>query len=170
MRIINKPEISRIIALSYEALLVFIVAVVVFFVYAAFFTPMGFIVGVAASITSAFVGIIILSIFMSLHQTRYILTDGEILIETSILIGGSKSIPLMNVKSVEKTLMPFGIRLFGASFHGGYYHIPSLGKAFLAITNFKDSLLIRTDHDNYIITPRKPLDFKKAVEDRLTNL
>jgi len=75
-------------------------------------------------------------------------------------------LPLGTVNSVEKILIPFGIRLFGASFHGGYYHIPSLGRAFLCVTNFKDGLLIKTSHGNYVITPNDPLDFKETIENR----
>jgi len=151
MGIFNKPDVSRAIALSYKALVVFIAAVTVFFFFAAFFTPMGTI-GIAATVVSAFVGMIILLILISLYRTRYILTDEE-LIKTTKLIGGSKAIPLKNVKSVEKMLIPFGIKPFGASFHGGYYHVPGLGRAFLTITNFKDGLLIKTSHGNYLITP-----------------
>jgi hypothetical protein len=64
-------------------------------------------------------------------------------------------------------MIPFGVRLFDASFHGGYYHIPSLGRAFLTITNFQDGILIRTNHGNYVITPSNLLDFKKAMETKI---
>lgn len=165
MRIINEPEVSRAIGLSYKALVVFIAAVTVFFSYAAFFTPMGT-TGIAAAIVSAFVGMIILLIVTSLYRTRYILTDEELIIKTTKLIGGGKTIPLRTVKSVERTLIPFGIKLFGASFHGGYYHVPGMGRAFLTITNFKDGLLIKASHGNYVITPSNPLDFKKDIESR----
>ncbi|MGD8565240.1 MAG: PH domain-containing protein [Candidatus Bathyarchaeota archaeon] len=86
------------------------------------------------------------------------------IIKTTKLIGGSKIIPLTDVKSVKKTLIPFGLRLFGASFHGGYYHIPNLGRAFLTITNFKDGLLIETSKNRYIITPSNPEKFKNLIE------
>lgn len=163
MSIINKPDVSRVIALSYGALVVFIAAVTVFFSYAAFFTPMGNI-GIVATIVSAFVGIIILLILASLYRTRYILKNEELVINTTKLIGGGRTIPLKTVESIEKTLMPFGVKLFGASFHGGYYYVPGMGRAFLTITNFRDALLIKTSHGNYIITPSNPLDFKKAME------
>ena len=165
MYVVNKPAVSRSIALMYEVLVFFIAAVTVFFSYAAFFTPMG-IAGVVASIVSAFVGLVILLILASLYRTRYILTNEELIIRTTKLIGGDKTVPLKTVKSVEKTLIPFGIRLFGASFHGGYYHVPGMGRAFLSITNFKDGLLIKTDHGTYLITPSDPLDFKETIESR----
>lgn len=170
MSIINKPEVSMTTALAYEILLVFIIAIAVFFLYAAFFTPMGIIPGIVAATASAIVAVIILRILTSLYQTRYILTDKELVIKTSIFIGGSKTIPLRTVRCVEKTFIPFGIKLFGASFHGGHYHIPGLGRAFLAITNFKDGLLIKTDQSNYVITPSNPMGFKKTVENRIENL
>jgi len=166
----NKPKVSRTIALTYEILLIFIIAVAVFFLYAAFFTSMGIAAGIAASIVSIFVGAIILLVLASLYRTRYILTDQELTIKTSKLIGGGKTIPLQALNSVEKILIPFGIRLFGASFHGGYYYIPSLGRAFLCITNFEDGLLIKTGHGNYVITPSNPLDFKEAIENRKKKL
>lgn len=169
MNVVNKPDVSRAIALTYGALVVFIAAVTVFFFYAAFFTPMGF-VGVVASIVSAFVGVVMLLILASLYRTRYILTKEEFIIRTTKLIGGDKTVPLKTVKSVEKTLIPFGLKLFGASFHGGYYHIPSMGRAFLSITNFRDGLLIKTGRENYLTTPSNPLGFKEIIDGRKKNL
>ena len=169
MKIINKPEVSGAITLSYKALVVFIVTVTVFFSYAAFFTPMGN-TGIVAAILSTFAGIIILLVLVSINRTRYILTKEELIIKTTRLIGGGKTIPLKTVKSIEKTLIPFGIKLFGASFHGGYYYVPGMGRAFLTITNFKDGLLIKTSHENYLITPSEPLKFKESMESRKRDL
>ena len=169
MKIINKPEVSGAITLSYKALVVFIVSVTVFFSYAAFFTPMGN-VGIGAAIISAFAGMIILLVLVSINRTTYILTKEELIIKATRLIGGGKTIPLRTVESVEKTLIPFGIKLFGASFHGGYYYVPSMGRAFLTITNFKDGLLIKTSHENYLITPSEPLKFKESMESRKKSL
>ncbi|MCZ2809243.1 MAG: PH domain-containing protein, partial [Candidatus Bathyarchaeota archaeon] len=91
----------------------------------------------------------------------------ELVIKTTKLIGGGKRISLKTIKSLEQTLIPFGFRIFGASFHGGYYQIPNLGRAFLAITNFHDGLLIKTQDGNYIITPKDSMDFKEAIETRI---
>ena len=165
LNIINEPEVSKAITWSYGGIAIFIAALIPFFVFAGFFTPMGWI-GIIASIVSAFVESIMLLILGSLYETRYVLTDEELVIKTTKLIGGSKRIPLKTIKSLEETLIPFGIRLFGASFHGGYYHIPGLGRAFLAITNFNDGLLIKTQHRSYIITPKDPMGFKEAIETR----
>lgn len=163
MSIVNVPQVSKTIARMYGSLVVFIAACAVFFAYAGFYTPMRF-TGIAASIISGLVGIIIFFILRSLYRTRYVLTGRELVIETTKLIGGGKRISLGSIISLEKILIPLGIKLFGASFHGGYYQIPVIGRAFLAITNFKDGLLIRTQSGNYIITPRDPKGFKNAVE------
>jgi len=141
----------------------FIATLMMFFAYASLLTPMGS-VGIVSLIGTAGVETIILLILRSLHKTRYILTERELHIETTKLIGGEKRIPVEEIQSVEKTLIPLGIKLFGASFHGGYYNIPGLGGAFLAITNFKDGLLIRTQKRSYIITPKDPFSFKDAIE------
>jgi len=166
MGITNKPEVSKSTALVYGVLFVFIIAMAGFFLFAAFLTPMGLVVGIIASGVSTFVALIMVLILVSLYRTRYILTDEELIIKTTILIGGSKTISLKTMGSVEKTLVPFGVKLFGASFHGGYYHIPGLGRAFLTITNFKDGLLIKTDRRNFVITPSNPLEFQEAIQYR----
>ena len=165
---VNKPMVSKYIAWTYGAMAIFIAALAVFFLYVGVFTPMGTIGFVAASST-AIVEAVILSVSRSLYSTRYVLKDNELSIETTKLIGGNKRVPLEEIESVEKTLIPFGIKLFGASFHGGYYKIPTLGKAFLAITNYSDGLLIKSNKGNYIITPRDPLDFKKTLEHKLAS-
>lgn len=143
MRIVNEPDVSGSVVWTYGVVAIFIAVLIPLFAYAAFFTPIG-VIGFVASITLAIVEAIIQCIVGSLHGTRYVLTDEELLIKTSRLIGGNRRIPLETVETVEQTLIPFGIRLFGASFHGGYYQIPGLGRAFLAITNFNYGLLIKT--------------------------
>jgi hypothetical protein len=165
LEITNQPKVSKIIAWSYGGLAIFAAAMMVFFAFAGFFMPMetG---GVVIAIVLAFLEAVLLLLLRSLYATRYVLTEQEIIVKTTRLIGGSKKIALKNVESVEKTLIPFGIRLFGASFHGGYYQIPNLGRAFLSITNFHDGLLIQTKNENYIITPKNPAEFKEAIENR----
>jgi hypothetical protein len=161
--IVNKPEVSRTIAWSYGGLCIFIAAIAVGFALAGIFTPMqaG---GIVSALVLVIVEAIMLLILRSLYTTKYVLTEHEIKLQTTRLIGGNKTISLKDVESVEETLIPFGVRLFGASFHGGYYEIPNLGKAFLAITNFNDGVLIKTKKGNYIITPKDPAEFKEAIE------
>jgi hypothetical protein len=169
MSIINRPKVSKAMARTYEVFVILIIALAVFFTCLTLLTPIEIIAGTAASIVSALVGLIIILILASLYRTNYALTNDKLVINTTRLIGGSKTIPLKTITSVEKTIIPFGIRLFGASFHGGHYQIPSLGRAFLAITNFEDGLLIKTQRGNYIITPSSPLDFMKTIENKINN-
>jgi hypothetical protein len=96
---------------------------------------------------------------VSIHRTRYILTDYELVLKAPMLIDGSKRIPMDTVESIQRSPIPFGFRLFGASFYGGHYYLPGVGKAFMVITNFRDGVLIKAKHGNYVITPRNPDDF-----------
>lgn len=169
MSIINRPRVSKAIAATYEVLVVFTLAITALFIGLTIFTPIAVIAGVVASIAFAFVAVIIMLILASLYRTRYTLTEDDLVISVTRLIGGHKTIPLRTINSIEWTVIPFGIRLFGASFHGGYYYIPSIGRAFMAITNFQDGLLIKSENRNYIITPSNPLDFQKTIEDKIKN-
>jgi len=108
-----------------------------------------------------------LMLIKSLRNTRYILSDNELIIDTSVLIGGSKRISMDTIESVEKTLYPFGFKLFGASFHGGSYRIPGLGRAFIAVTNLDDAILIKTTQSNYIISPKNPMDFLEVLKSKI---
>jgi hypothetical protein len=166
MSIVNKPEVSKAIATFYEVMVVLVLALMALFVGLASLTSMEFI-GVFTSVLLAFVACVMILILASFLRTRYEVTDERLVINATRLIGGRKTIPLGTINSVEKTVIPFGIRLFGASFYGGYYYIPNLGKAFLAITNFKDGLLLKTEHGNYIITPSNPMGFKEIIESRI---
>jgi len=160
---INEPEVSKTTSWSYGLAAAVIAAFMLFFTFAGFFTPMetG---GIAVSILLVFIEIIMLLILRSLYRTRYVLTDEELVIKTTKLIGGNKKIALKSINSIETTFIPHGVRLFGASLHGGYYRVPGLGSTFMAITNFHDGLLIKTKNRNYIITPKNRLDFKEAIE------
>jgi hypothetical protein len=162
MDTVNRPKVSGFVAESYAAIAVFMAAIIAFFGYANFFTPLG-IVGLLAVGVSVLVEAIMLRILVSIYGTRYILTDGELIIRATKLIGGSKRVDLRDVVCVERTLIPVGVRLFGASFYGGYYYVPRLGRAFLAITNFHDGVLVETKRGNYVITPEKPDDFVRAI-------
>jgi hypothetical protein len=169
MSIVNKPKVSKAIASFYEAMVVLILALLGFFVGLTMFTPLEFI-GVATSVLLAFVACVLILILASFLRTSYVLTDEELVINATKLIGGRKTVPLRTINSVEKTIIPFGIRLFGASFYGGYFYIPSLGRAFLAITNFEDGLLVKTEHGSYVITPSDPLSFKELIQSRIKTL
>ncbi|MCW4015743.1 MAG: PH domain-containing protein [Candidatus Bathyarchaeota archaeon] len=166
MNTVNSPEVAKTTAWMYWGIVVFLAAMGVFFVFASFLTPMGT-VGIAASFLVAGIDVIMVLLLRSLYRTRYILIDEQLVIKTSKLIGGNKTIPFHAIRSVETTPIPCGIRLFGASFHGGYYHVSSLGRTFQAITNFHDGVLIKSKNGNYIITPKNRMDFKEKIETKL---
>ena len=167
MNIVNKPRIPRAIASIYAVILVLTLALTALFIGLTIFTPTNAIAGVIASVVLVFVSLVIILIIVSIYRTSYVVKDDELTINATRLIGGPKTIPLNNITSIEKTVIPFGFRLFGASFYGGYCYIPSVGRAFIVITNFEDGLWIKTEHGNYIITPGNPMDFKETIESRI---
>jgi hypothetical protein len=110
------------------------------------------------------VEVVILSLLSSISSTRYVLTDDELVVKASMLVGGTQRVPLKTIKSVQRTLIPFGLRLFGASFYGGYYYFPSVGRVFMIMTNFKDGVLIKAERENYVITPKDPDNFIEEIK------
>ncbi len=162
MSVVNKPEVSKPLAWFYNAMVALLAALAVFFVYLYLRMPQpGFIAGLAVLV---FVELVMISITVSLHRTEYVLTQNELILRASVLIGGTKKIPLETIESVEKTLTPFGIRLFGASGYGGYFYIPNVGRAFVVMTNFRDAVLMKTRQGNYLITPKSPNEFVESIK------
>ena len=167
MKIVNKPRISKSILRSYQGLTAFIAILILFLVYTAFVTPAGIAMLGAAFILLVLIMPLFIMVIRSINNTKYILLDEELLIDTSSIIGGSKRIPFEEIESIERTLIPIGLRWWGASFHGGHYRIPGLGKAFMTITNMSDGVLIRTKSMNYIISPRQPDEFIDNLKSRI---
>jgi hypothetical protein len=166
MGIVNRPEVSGLLVGLYSGVAVFIAAIAVIIVGLRFPTlQAGEIIGL---VVLAAVEAVMLSILASIYRTRYILDDRELVLRASWFIGGNKRIPLKEIKSVERTLIPFGVRLFGASFYGGYYYLPSVRRTFMVITNFRDGVLIRAEHQNYVITPKNPESFIDTIQKRMT--
>jgi len=165
--IINKPRVSKSIFRTYVGIAAFIFCLALIFAYLAFFTTAGLIMLGASFILVLLIEPLFIMLLRSLLNTKYIISDSELVIDTSVLIGGKKKIRLDMIETVEKTLYPFGFKLFGASFHGGYYSIPGLGRTFIAITNLYDGILVKTTNRNYIISPRDPVDFLETLKSRL---
>lgn len=161
MSVVNRPDVSRGLTWFYVAMTVVVAALGLLFVYLYFQAPQ--IGGLIGLIVIVAVGTILVSLVASIYGTRYTLTPKELVIKASIFIGGTKRVPLETIESAERTLIPFGIRLFGASGYGGYFYFPNIGRAFVAITNFKDGVLIRTQHGIYLITPKNPESFTESL-------
>src|SRR3990172_12525433 len=166
MGAVNEPEVSRIIAGFYVGMTVFVsivFGIVFYFIHTE--APPDILVAMAILIpVIILVEVVMVWAVASIYRTRYVLTGSELVLETSSLIGGSKTIPLETIQSMQRTLIPFGIKLLGASFHGGYYYLPSLGRAFMVITNYRDGVLIKAENGNYVITPRNPDNFIESIE------
>lgn len=162
MSIVNKPEISGPLAWFYIATAALLAILALFFVYLYLQTPM--LGGLVGLIVIVAVEMIIISIAVSIYATRYTLTQSELILKASIFIGGTKRISLDTIESAERTLIPFGVRLFGASGYGGYCYFPNIGRAFVVITNFRDGVLIRTKQGIYLITPRNPRLFIESIK------
>jgi len=165
--IVNKPEISKGILYTYVGLAIGIAILTTFIAYLLIPTPINIAVKLLVIAILIAVEIIMLVIIRSILKLEYILTENTLIIKISKLVGGTKEINIKNIKNVRRTLIPFGMRLLGASFHGGCYYIPGLGKAFMAITNFKDGIIIETEKEEYIITPSKPENFMEEIKGML---
>ena len=165
MSTVNTPHVAKTTVFVYTVLVVFLAAMSIGFLWSGLFTSIGT-TALVFFVVAACIEAVMVLILRSLYRSRYILSNDQLVIKTTKLIGGTKTIPLNTVDSVETVSLPCGLRLFGASFHGGYYDVQNIGRTFQAITNFKDGLLIRAKNKNYVITPRDKLNFKAAIDNK----
>lgn len=114
-----------------------------------------------------FFGIMIFILFImglitySFFRTKYVIHDGVLYSWSPFAIIKLK---LNDIKKVERTIVPFHIRV-GASLYSGRFYIPSLGWAKSIITNLSDGVMITTkDHKRYLITPSNPDRFVKSLK------
>jgi hypothetical protein len=168
MSIVNKPEVSGPLVWVYVATTALVAALALFLVYLYLQAPV--LEGLVGLVVIAVVEMVIISIAVSLYTTRYTLTQSELILRASIFIGGTKRISLDTIESAERTLIPFGIRLFGASGYGGYYYFPNIGRTFMVITNFRDGVLIKAKQGIYLLTPRKPDEFIESIKNARARL
>lgn len=99
------------------------------------------------------------------YTMRFIVTQRHIVVRGAFK---TYNVRLSNIGSINKTLIPLAFRVWGASFLGGYYYIPSLGFARIAMTNFEDGVLVTVKRKsgrvkNYLMTPKDPTAFIRAV-------
>ena len=91
--------------------------------------------------------------------------------KTRIIISGvfkKNRIVISDIKSIDKGPIPAGIRVFGASFLGGLYYFPGIGRAWVSMGNFEDGVLISTKKGrHYVITPQDPLKFIETVKKKM---
>lgn len=153
---------SKWIAGFYGATLIFLVVLIIF---VPLFEAMQLVERMAFySLFSAVILIMLYTVYKAANM-KFVLTNEKI--EISGLLR-KKKIKLSSIEKVEKTPIPFGFRLFGASFLGGKYYLPGIGKANVAMTNFQDGVLIETRQGkNYVITPVEPFKFIDSIGARL---
>jgi len=158
--VINKPRISKWIGGMYAILMILIS---ILFIVISFGTDIRL-----SPLYSQlfFFGIIIFVLFImgfttcSFYKTKYVLQDGILYSWSPFAIIKLK---LKDIKKVERTMVPFHIRV-GASLYSGRFYIPSLGWTRAIITNLSDGVLITTkDKKHYLITPSDPDRFVKLL-------
>jgi len=105
--------------------------------------------------------IIISSIIIRAYRLSFIISKDRFMINGLLK---KHEIMFSDIKQVKKIPIPFGFRLFGASFLGGLYYFPGIGRASVAMSNFDDGVLITTKNENnFIITPKNPINFINSL-------
>ena len=91
--------------------------------------------------------------------------------KSRIIVSGvfkENRIEISDIKSIDKGPIPAGVRIFGASFLGGLYYLPGIGRAWVSMGNFEDGVLISTKKGkHYVITPQEPLKFIEIVKKKM---
>jgi energy-coupling factor transporter transmembrane protein EcfT len=158
--IVNKPRISKWVGGMYGIITVFIP---ILFIAITFGTDIRL-----SPLYSQFFffGIMIFISFImglmtySFYRTEYVIHDGVLYSWSPFAIIKLK---LNDIKKVERTIVPFHIRV-GASLYSGRFYIPSLGWTKSIITNLSDGVIITTkDNKRYLITPSNPDRFVKSL-------
>jgi len=155
-------RLSRWIAGLYWLILVFLGAMIVFIpIVAKMQQPEG--IFFRATISLAFLAIAF--ILYRAYKLRFTVTQQEVAasgIFKKIRIG------ITEISSIQKTPIPIGFRLCGASFLGGWYYLPGIGRAMVAMTNFSDGVMITTKRGkHFVLTPKDPQQFIKEVQSRM---
>lgn len=156
---VYRARISNWIAGLYWAIIIAFVAITVSSYY---FSGMDFGTSLILIATFSLVTLLIIFILRKAYRMRFTITQDRIIVSG---IFRRNIIKISDIKTIQKTPIPFGFRLFGASFLGGLYYLPGIGKAWVTMGNFSDGVLITTKHNkHYVITPMNPMDFIKTVK------
>ena len=103
-----------------------------------------------------------LFIIYRLYHMKFVINQGVLHING---VFKKNKINISEISKAEKSAIPFGMRLFGGSFIGGYYYLPGIGRAWVAMSNFTDGVLIKTrDDKNFLITPENPEEFVNLIK------
>jgi len=161
-----KSRLSKWIAGFYWLVLAFLVVVLS---SAVFFSD----IPMPGRYTFAAVFSVVLLIFVFILYKAY--TMNFTVTQKEVAISGifkEHIIRLSDISSVRKVPIPFGFRLGGASFLGGYYYLPGIGNAWVCMSNFTDGVLISTKSGrrkkmHYVITPNDPQKFISTLKRKM---
>jgi len=161
--IINKPRINKWIGKMYLGIWIFIIIIFLAISYSIYqygsynsqqLLPI--VSGVMVFVT-AILGITAIG----LYTTKYKIKDGVLYSWSPFAV---IKIRLKDIKKVEKTRIPFHIRV-GATLYSGIFYVPSLGWVKTIMTNLKDGVLITTKgRKYYMITPSRPERFMRMLK------
>ena len=160
--IIFKSKVSKWISGLYWAILIFLA---VMFIGVPFLSAMKYFEKVIFIITFLVVFLIIIFTLYKAYRLSFIISKDK------LIIGGllkRHELDFKEIKEVKKIPIPFGFRLFGASFLGGRYYLPGVGNATVAMSNFDDGVLIsKKSGYNYVITPLDPMKFIDILKTKI---
>jgi hypothetical protein len=159
--IINKPRISKLIGGGYIIITFFIAILFLFIGSLADIRSSPLDLQIFLYAVMIFVLFLLSFTTLSLYNTKYVISNGVL---SSWSPFAKIRLRIKDIKKVERTLIPFHIRV-GASLYCGMFYIPGIGWTKAIITNLRDGLLI-TDKNNkhYLITPSNPEEFKKILK------
>jgi hypothetical protein len=160
--IVFKSRVSHWIAGLYWAILIFLC---IMFIGIPLATPMPLVETSIFVITFLVVLFVIVFILFRAYHLSFVIAND------SLMIGGllkKHELLFSDIKEVGKIPIPFGFRLFGASFLGGRYYFPGVGNATVAMSNFDDGVLVTTKKGyNFVVTPLQPLKFIDTLKKKI---
>ena len=152
--IVFKSKVSSWIAGLYWAILIFLA---IMFIGVPLLAPMTFFDKIIFVIVFFMVFLVIVFILFRAYRLSFVISKDKLVINGLLK---KHEIMFSDIKEVKKVPIPFGFRLFGASFLGGRYYLPGVGNATVAMSNFDDGVLITTKKGyNFVITPLNPMKF-----------
>ena len=156
------PRLSRWIVGMYWSIFVFLIFMLVAVPFLLEISPWEKILFLVV-----FLAVLVIFIFIMVkaYRMRFTIEKNRIIVSG---VFTENRIKISDIKSIDKVPIPAGIRLFGASFLGGLYYLPGIGRAWVSMGNFQDGVLISTKKGkHYVITPQEPLKFIETVKKRM---
>ena len=156
--ILFKSKVSNWIAGLYWAILIFLGVI---FIGVPFLSPMTFFEKSIFVITFFIIFLIIGFILFKAYRLQFVISNKSLIISGLLK---NHEILFSDINEIKKVPIPFGFRLFGASFLGGKYYFPGIGNTWVVMSNFDDGVLITTKKgDNFVITPNDPSSFINSL-------